>query len=78
MATGKYTWIAPDNITYSFGNQSLYPNQMEWYPEIKNLMQKLNADLELDLNSYLITRYRDSRDKLSLHQDNNLTYVVSP
>ena len=72
--SGKYTWVAPDNITYSFGNQTLFPNQMEWYPEIKNLMQKLNADLELELNSCLITRYRDGRDKLSLHQDNEFIF----
>ena len=66
----KYIWLSKHNISYSFGGKTYHPKLISKFTNITAVIEKLNDDLGIDLDSCLITRYVVKEQSLSLHQDN--------
>ena len=66
----KYVWLSKKQSTYQFGNWSLDSLQISLFKKIMNIMNILNTNMGLNLDSCLITRYINSSDMIPRHQDN--------
>lgn len=67
---GKYVWLSKHNSTYSFGRTTLHAEQIFRCEPVNGLLEKVNSDLGLELDSCLVSRYVKKEDQLSFHQDN--------
>ena len=73
--TGTSTlWLNSNNDTYSWnkagGKVVNQPTSLDKAPGIKKALDKINQDLNLDLNSCLITLFKDEKVALRPHHDN--------
>ena len=67
----KYAWLSStDDKQYKFGGKSYKSKDMNAFPAINNLRQKINSDFKIELDACLVIRYKDGSKGLSLHQDN--------
>ena len=67
----KYIWLSDKSSIYRFGHQTLISKDIRGYQGIFDIMELLNSkSSDLSHDSCLITRYRNSTDVLTLHQDN--------
>ena len=66
----KYIWMSNKQCTYKFGSWSLESLQINLFKKIINIMNVLNDNMGLNLDSCLITRYINSSDMIPRHQDN--------
>ena len=66
----KYAWLSKVNIPYMFGGKSYQAQLITSFANVTTIMDKLNADLGLELDSCLVIRYQSKQQFLSLHQDN--------
>ena len=66
----KYSWLSKHNIPYKFGGKSYQAQLITGVTKITAIMEQLNADLGLELDSWLVIRYLSNRQHLNLHQDN--------
>ena len=70
----KTSWLTLDGEAYVWENKSGKkfvnpPTDFQLYPSLMKLMSKINSDYNLQLNSCLLTYYRDGRSGIKLHQD---------
>lgn len=65
----KYMWLSNTNIPYQFGGKTYKCHSLAEFEAINKVMDKINKDHNLELNSCLAIRYVNSDDALSLHQD---------
>ncbi len=67
-------WLTADNEPYSWSSKRGVikndPVPLDNSAAIKKLMENINKDLKLDLNSCLITHFRDGKAAIRLHDDN--------
>ena len=63
-------WYADRGITYSYSRINMMAE--EWTPVLLKLKNKLEADLNTKFNSVLINYYRDGRDHMSWHADDEM------
>ena len=68
-------WLANTNLPYSWSAKSgkVFTNEpvcINQYKCIQNLLVKINSTFNVDLNSCLVTYYRDGRSGLRPHSDN--------
>lgn len=59
-----------EGITHNYSGLSL-PLE-PWIPEIKELKDKISAELDLELNSCLLNYYRDGKDYIGWHSDKEI------
>ena len=59
-----YTWFNSKGTKFAHK-----ANDLSQYPSILNLMEKINTDLSIDINSCLVTHYKDGKAGIRLHQD---------
>ncbi len=66
-------WLTNSNEPYSWSSKQGVvkndPSPLKKCPTIEKLLQKINQDFNLDLNSCLITHYRDGKAGIRLHDD---------
>ena len=65
----RYTWLSKHNVPYKFGGHTHPAVQILKYQNIVNLMDKLNQEHNLDLDSCLVARYTTMDQTLNWHQD---------
>ena len=65
----KYIWLSKVNIPYHFGGKTYQAKLITNLENITTIMEKLNANLDLELDACLVTRYHSEDQFLSLHQD---------
>lgn len=67
-------WLSNTNRPYSWKSKSGTVNNppiaITGFPEINSMLEKLNKDISLDLNSCLFSYYKDREACTSLHNDN--------
>ena len=69
----KYVWLVHGNTgmpSYSFGGKSFLPHEICTKVGIKDIMDRINTEYNLELDACLVTRYKSGEQALSLHQDN--------
>ena len=66
----KYVWLSQHKSTYSFGNRTLSYIDIQNSKHISTMMQNLNEEFGLTLDSCLLSRYMTGSDATSRHQDN--------
>ena len=66
----KYIWLSKSHRMYQFGNWSLDSHQICLFGNLVAIMENLNNDLNLELDSCLISRYTRPSDVTPRHQDN--------
>lgn len=60
-------WCSDSGIGYSYSGLTLHSEP--WYPELDRLRMRLQADLGAGFNSVLVNAYRDGRDSMGWHAD---------
>lgn len=70
----KSKWLTSTGESYSWSSNSGHetmnePIAIDSFPSVKRLLDKVNVDFGLDLNSCLVTLYQDGRSGLRLHAD---------
>jgi alkylated DNA repair dioxygenase AlkB len=60
-------WIGDPGTDYSYSRTRFAPRG--WTPTLVGLRQRLREDLDIDFNSVLANRYRDGRDSMGWHSD---------
>ena len=60
-------WFADAGLTYSYSGLALSPTPLP--PSLDQLRARLQAATRLTFNSVLANRYRDGRDKMGWHAD---------
>ena len=68
-ANKRYIWLTNTNKDYEFGGRTYYSKNIGGCKAISSLMDHINSDLDLQLDSCLVIRYVGEDDALSLHQD---------
>ena len=66
----KYSWLSKFNVPYKFGGISHAAVQILNFENVVKLMDKLNQEYDLELDSCLVARYTTKQQALSPHQDN--------
>lgn len=66
----KYMWLTNADTSYAFGGRKYQPVNMIDYKGISAIMEKINSELNLQLDACLVIRYVHGNEALSLHQDN--------
>jgi alkylated DNA repair dioxygenase AlkB len=56
------------NAIYSYSNQTLIPDN--WTPISKIIREKISELIDIEFNSVLINFYRDGKDSMGMHSDN--------
>lgn len=69
-------WMGQAGAAYSFSGNVFKP--IDWHPEILNLKERLNIFLNTDFNSVLLNLYRDGRDSMSWHADDEPELGIQP
>ena len=66
-------WLSPDDQSYSWGTKNgtitNNPVSFDKAPAIKQLLDRINVNLGLDLNSCLVTLFKNGRSSIRLHHD---------
>jgi alkylated DNA repair dioxygenase AlkB len=55
-------------LAYKYSGQTLEPRP--WHPMLTDLLQRVNAATGASFNHALLNLYRDGRDKIAMHADN--------
>ncbi len=67
-------WLSNSNEPYSWPSKNGVikndPSPLKKCPTIEKLLQQINKDFKVDLNSCLITHYKDGKAGIRLHNDN--------
>lgn len=66
----KYTWLNSNSSPYRFGGKTLQSRYIQGFDNISALLTRLNTEMDLHLNSCLITHYKSQETSLGWHQDN--------
>ena len=66
---GKNNWLTSTGCCYGWGNVDLAPTDIDKFPQIKKLLEKINKELGSELNSCLVTRYGPG-EGVGYHADN--------
>lgn len=61
-------WIGDEGAAYAYSGTRFEPRP--WPPELLAIRQRLESELEREFNSVLANRYRDGRDCMGWHSDN--------
>lgn len=68
----KYVWLSKHKIEYKFGKRTLQPEQIFHSQYVTEIMEDINKSLGLELDSCLISRYKNASESLSRHQDDEI------
>jgi len=60
-------WIGDPGISYRYSGSLFEPRP--WPPALKEIRERLVRELRIDFNSVLANRYRDGRDAMGWHSD---------
>lgn len=60
-------WVGDPGATYTYSRVRHEP--LPWTPTLSRLRAQLLAELGVDFNSVLVNRYRDGRDSMGWHSD---------
>jgi len=60
-------WHGDRRTTYTYSGLALHPEP--WTPPLLEVKQRVEAELDLELNSVLVNLYRDGRDSVAWHAD---------
>ena len=66
----KYIWMSNPLIPYKFGGKTYTSHDIQGRAGVRNLMDRINKEHHLELDSCLIVRYLTGDQALNLHQDN--------
>ena len=69
-------WYGDQDQTYTFSGITLQPHP--WTPELLEIKKKLESRAGTSFNSVLLNRYRDGKDSISWHQDNEKELGKNP
>lgn len=69
-------WYADPDCTYSYSRRRLDP--LPWTNHLLELRQKCSDVLRMPFNSVLLNRYRDGKDGMGWHADNESELGVAP
>ena len=60
-------WIGDEDCNYKYSGKTL--NRQEWSNELTMIREKILQEAEQDFNSVLVNYYRDGRDSMGWHSD---------
>jgi len=60
-------WVGDDGCDYSYSGKKL--NRQSWTPELLMIREKISRLANLEFNSVLVNYYRDGRDSMGWHAD---------
>lgn len=60
-------WIGDEDAVYRYSGARFEPRP--WLPELRQIAQRLRAELGVEFNSVLANLYRDGRDAMGWHSD---------
>ena len=69
-------WIGDREAVYTYSGTRFEPHP--WPAALRELRRRLAAELGCEFNSVLANRYRDGRDYMGWHSDNEATLGVKP
>lgn len=69
-------WVSDKDISYSYSGQSYQGRG--WPPELNMLKSKLNALMNWNANAVLLNRYRDGKDTMGYHSDDEPELGLNP
>lgn len=64
----QVAWMGDSEALYSYSG--LHHEPLEWEPSIQTIREKIQALTQSPINSVLLNRYRDNRDSVAWHSDN--------
>ncbi|MEP6906593.1 MAG: alpha-ketoglutarate-dependent dioxygenase AlkB [Pseudoxanthomonas sp.] len=70
------SWIGDEGTAYTYSGARFQPQP--WPTALKEVRERLAQELDADFNSVLANRYRDGRDYMGWHSDNEKTLGVQP
>jgi alkylated DNA repair dioxygenase AlkB len=69
-------WIGDPGTVYTYSGTRFVPNH--WPPALVPLRARLRRELDVDFNSVLANLYRDGRDRMGWHSDNEPELGAAP
>lgn len=72
----KVAWCADENVYYTYSGLTLGPTK--WIPEVYQLKELIEKLIGRDFNSALINHYRDGKDYMGWHSDDEKELGDSP
>jgi len=70
------TWYGDPGASYTYSGILNIP--LPWTPPLMEVKRKVEATLGLQFNSVLLNRYRDGRDSVSWHSDDEREFGTDP
>jgi alkylated DNA repair dioxygenase AlkB len=69
-------WCSDPGIGYRYSGTQLAPGA--WHPDLAHLRQRLHSELGMEFNSVLLNAYRDGRDAMGWHADDETELGKEP
>lgn len=69
-------WIGDEGKITSYSGLTLYPKP--WTPELLKIKEKVELEIHTEFNSCLLNYYRDGKDGMGWHQDNEKELGINP
>jgi alkylated DNA repair dioxygenase AlkB len=70
------SWHSDPGLRYSYSGLELRP--AAWHPQLATLRARLQAELGHDFNSVLVNAYRDGKDSMGWHADDEPELGMEP
>jgi alkylated DNA repair dioxygenase AlkB len=69
-------WIGDEGCDYKYSGKKL--NRQNWTKDLTMIRKKIHKELKMDFNSVLINYYRDGKDSMGWHSDDEKELGPSP
>ena len=69
-------WIGDEGCDYKYSGKKL--NRQDWSSELLQIRKKIFKDLKIDFNSVLANYYRDGKDSMGWHSDDEKELGPNP
>ena len=69
-------WIGDEGCDYKYSGKKL--NRQDWSSELLQIRKKIFRDLKIDFNSVLANYYRDGKDSMGWHSDDEKELGPNP
>lgn len=70
------SWIGDEDVAYTYSGTRFQPRP--WPPALTGIRRRLQRELDCRFNSVLANRYRDGRDYMGWHSDNESSLGPRP
>ena len=69
-------WIGDEGCNYKYSGKKL--NRQNWTKDLTMIRKKIRKELKIDFNSVLVNYYRDGKDSMGWHSDDEKELGPSP